>query len=103
MVKGDVVGRVPIEQWKAENVVDVNIHKKYCGELYGVLVSLTSGEAKGILKGMLDSGESDGFKALAILHKRFDAITTGSLLQAYLEVVAPAGIRNSQDVMSGDP
>ena len=34
MVKGDVVGKVPIEHWRAENVVDVKIHKKYSGELY---------------------------------------------------------------------
>ena len=65
-------------------------------------VSLKSGEAKGILKGMLDSGmASDGFKALVILRRRFDAITTGILLQAYLEVVAPSGIKNSGEVISG--
>ena len=102
MGKEDVVGKGSVETWRTEDHIDREMHRKYSSELYGLLVSLTSGEAKGILKGMLDSRmPSDGFKALVILRRRFDAITTGSLLQAYLEVVAPSGMKNSGEVISG--
>ena len=73
MGREDIVGKVSVERWDAENTVGKDIHRKYSSELYGLLVSLTSGEAKGILKGMLDSKmPSDGFKALVVLRRRFD-------------------------------
>ena len=65
------------------------------------MVSLTAGEAKGILKEMLDSGrESDGFVAVVVLQTRYDAVTTGSLLQSYLEVVVPPAIKNAGEIVS---
>ena len=94
--KDDGVGRRAMDTWNPEEIVKRNIHSKYKSELYGLLVSLTSGEAKGILQGMLDSRmPADGFKAFAILKRRFGALTSGSLLQAYLEVVNPTGIKNA--------
>jgi hypothetical protein len=51
---------------------------------------------------MADSGSQlDGFKALMVLNKRFDSKTSASLLQAFLEVVNPQGIKSLVDVVSG--
>ena len=48
------------------------------------------GEAKMIMKGVADSDNGlDGFKAIMIFGKRFDATTAASFLQMYLEVVTP--------------
>ena len=65
LTKQEVVKEVSLENWHPTRHVQKDIYDKYHVELYGVLVSLTSGEAKGILKGMLDSGiGADGFMAL---------------------------------------
>ena len=46
---------------------------------------------------MLDSGYSqDGYKALLLLEKRFDARTSASLLSHYLDVVTPTRLRTSE-------
>ena len=80
----------------------MEVYEKYKSELYGLLVSLTSGEAKGLLKNMVDmGGEQDGFRGLRVLQKRFDSVTTASLLQAYLEVVSPPQIKGAGDLVSG--
>ena len=56
-------------------------HSWYKGELYSLIVSLTSGEAKCVVRGILEKGwGSDGFLALAALQARFDANTASSLL-----------------------
>ena len=61
--------------------VDLGIYTKFASELYGLLVSLTSGEAKSILKGMVDAGGGmDGFKGIMVLSSRFDTKTSASLL-----------------------
>ena len=40
-------------------------YEKYSGEVYGVLCGLTSGEAKSVIKGVVDRGlRQDGFRAL---------------------------------------
>ena len=97
MGKEDMVGKVSVEAWDARNAVGPTLYDRYSSELYGLLVSLTSGEAKGILKGMLDSKwPTDGFKALVVLRRRFDALTGGSILQTFLEVVPPVGIRTQE-------
>ena len=71
----DVVGKVPMGMWEPKGVVKPYIYSMYRTELYGLLVSLTGGEAKGILKGMLDTRmPADGFKALVILRRRFEKV-----------------------------
>ena len=65
------------------------IYEKYSHELYGILCSLTGGEAKTVLKGIVDSGSGqDGFKGLLVMNRRFDTRTSASLLQTYLDVVS---------------
>ena len=58
------------------------------GELYGLLLALTDGDAKEILRNMMEAGGPeavDGFKALLVVKKRFDVQTGSILLQAYSE------------------
>ena len=94
--------RIQVDNWDPwRKVTDSEVYRKYNADLFGLLVSLTAGEAKGILKSMLDSGKSDGFLAVVTLHKRYDAVTTGNLLQSYLEVVAPPAIKNAGEVVAG--
>ena len=95
--------KVKVEDWKAEldPELDLKIYEKYSGELYGVLVGLTAGEAKSIVKGISDSGRGqDGFAAYLALHRRYDVRTQASLLQAYLEVVNPGGIKGIGDMVA---
>ena len=95
------LGNVTPERWESLNDLDLNqgIYDKYTSELFGVICSWTSGEAKNLVKGIVDAGYGhDGFKGLLILNRRFDVKTSASLLQSYLEVVSPRPIRNVLDV-----
>eukprot|EP00973_Karenia_brevis_P058245 8108499-Karenia_brevis.AAC.1 len=54
-------------------LVDRVIYDKYKTELYGVHVSLTSGEPINMLRGIQDTKyQYDGFKALVVLSQRLD-------------------------------
>ena len=69
VMEEDYIREVSPEDWKPEmdNKLDLRIYSKFKEELFGLLVSLTSGEAKGILKGMSDARkDQDGFRALRI-------------------------------------
>ena len=47
-----------------------------------------------MLRGIAEAGHgNDGFRGLLYLNKRFDRRTQASLLQAYLEVMSPLGIK----------
>ena len=80
------------EMWKAEedNDLDLELYRKYSGELYGLLVSKTSGEPRCILTQMVDSGEKAcGFKALVKFLKRFDISTEADLMRDFRKVLYP--------------
>ena len=67
------------EDWRGGSTssgLDRGLWEAYRGELYGILVSKTSGKAKGIMRGLSEVGETDGFKALLIFDKRFDIRTS---------------------------
>ena len=82
--------------------MDLEVYNKYTGELFGVLVVLTEGEPKSILRGITESGFSaDGFRGLYALGRRYDRRTQASLLQAYLEVVNPPAIKGMGDLQGG--
>eukprot|EP00973_Karenia_brevis_P078667 10919285-Karenia_brevis.AAC.1 len=50
----------------------------------------------------MDTGHRmDGFKALVMLNQRFDVKNSASLLNSFLEVVSPADLKNSRDLVSG--
>ncbi len=66
--------------------IDLDNHAKYKGELYALIVGLTSGEAKCVVRGINEKGwESDGSLAIALLQARYDANTAASLLQCVME------------------
>ena len=71
------------------------------GDLFGVLVQLTEGEAKTIVKGVIDKGfNNDGFKALIDLSHRCDARSEASVLRTFLEPVNPPALK-MPDVVNG--
>ena len=74
--------------------LDGRMYDKFSGELFGVLVQLTEGDAKATLKELVDKGMlQDGYKALLLLGNRFDNQTIASLLQMFLEVIAPGSLK----------
>ena len=81
--------------------VDRELYEKYTGEVYGVLCSLTSGEAKALVRGIMDGGfGQDGYRALAALNRRFDSKNAATLLTSFMEVVVPPKIHKVSDVVS---
>ena len=99
----DSKGESPTK-WDPSTDLGLNrtLYDKYCGELFGVLVTLTEGEPKSILRGIVESGhQSDGFRGLLYLAARYDRRTQASLLQSYLDVVNPPGIKGAGEVVTG--
>ena len=79
--------------------ISKHCYSKYSSELFGLLTSLTAGEAQTILKGMVDAGHgNDGFKALRIFNRRFDSITPSGMLQAFVGVVDPPKCKSELDI-----
>ena len=63
-------------------------HIKYKGELYALIVALTAGEAKCVVRGISEKNwEPDGYLAICMLQARYDANTAARLLQCVMEVV----------------
>lgn len=82
--------------------LDKDLYKKYSHELYCILISLTSGEAKSILKSMADGSMGlDGYKGVLLFHNRFDVKAPARLLKAFLDVVKPNSIKNISEVVQG--
>ncbi len=79
-------------------------HTKHSGELFGVLVALTDGEAKSALTELATQsgavGADDGYQGLLLLQHRFDNQTTSSLLQCFCEVITPAVLK-FKDIVTG--
>ena len=63
--------------------MDLGVHEKYKEELFALLVGLTEGDAKSMVKSIVDRGlPQDGFRAIVELNRRYDYKTAASLLQA---------------------
>eukprot|EP00973_Karenia_brevis_P092119 12410835-Karenia_brevis.AAC.1 len=78
-----------------DSQVDNVIYHKYKTAMYRVLVSLTSGEPLGILRGLQDTPfQSDGYKALVVFSQRFYVKTSSSMLSSFLEVVSPKVVKD---------
>ena len=85
-----------------DGIIDTETYAKYKGELFGVVVSLTEGEPKSILRGISEAGfPADGLRGILALGRRYDRRTQASLLQAYLEVVNPPLIKGIGDLIGG--
>ena len=94
------------DKWKPDDDLDLNeeLCEKYRGELYGALCSVTQGEPKNIVRGIVDAHSvQDGFRALVALNHRYDQRTTATLLQASLDVVGPPSLKGVQEVLVGVP
>lgn len=91
-----------LETWEFnQGGMSEQMHKKYKGELFGLMVQLSDGEAKMVLTEMADKGDTpDGFKAILTYAKRFDNQQTGNLLQLLLDV-ASQGKPNNREVTQG--
>ena len=77
-------------------------HNKYKGELYALIVALTAGEAKCVVRGISEKNwEADGYLAIGMLQARYDANTAASLLQCVMEVVNPPALKNHQGIVKG--
>ena len=91
----------PAEKYDPELDADLDqeIYEKYQSDLYGTLVSLTSGESKSILRSLVEGGgRQDGFKALYIFGRRFETRTAASLLFSYREVIRPKIVKDVTQV-----
>jgi len=82
------------EEFDPASCEELSLYQKYKSELYGVVVSLTFGEAKSVVRGISESGNNnDGFKALVVLQCRYDKKTKANLLRTFLDVTNPPGIK----------
>ena len=79
--------KISIKDWdpdlhEVDTPFNQELHSKYSGELFGVLVQLAEGEAKSALTELaLKSGgvgADDGYQGLLLLQNRFDNQTTSS-------------------------
>ena len=83
------------KDWKNQGgKIPWDVYLKYKGDLFGLLVSLTSDEPLAIVKSVKDGkledkedkGDADGFKAIALLCGQYDTKTMSGMLQNFLEV-----------------
>ena len=102
---GDVAGKkIPEGIWdaRAHGGMDEGLWQRYRFDLFGLLSSLTSGEAKGILTSMLEDGSEEnvcGFKALWLFRKRWNVQTFSTKLFAFLKVVNPPKIKGELEIV----
>ena len=91
------------DKWEPEQEGQAfqEIHEKYKGELYGLLCSITQGEAKVLVRGVYDTGKgNDGFRAFMLLNHRYDQRNNAILLQAFLEVVGSPSLKGIRKIVS---
>ena len=76
------------------------MYLRYKGELYSALCGLTEGDAKSVVRTVVEKGfAQDGFKAFVDLGRRFEHQTPASLLQTFTEGVNPPHIKSTGDVI----
>ena len=74
---------------------------EYTTELFGLWTQLTEGDAKEMCSAYeRDFGEVNGFDMIVKMNRRFDPMTGGTLLSAFLEVVSPPKIRTNNEIVS---
>ena len=72
---------------------------KYSSELFGVLCSLTSGEANVIVRSVVGKGFGFcGFSALSFLNNRYNPKTPARLLQCLTEVISPGVVKDIRNL-----
>ena len=86
---------------KKDNGISRELRDEYTTELFGLLVQLTGGDANEMCTAYeRDFGEVDGCDILVKMNRRFDPMTGGTLLSAFLEVVSPPKVGTTQEIVS---
>ena len=74
-------------------------YEKFSGELFSVVCGITSGEANGVVRGVVAKGFGYcGFAALSQLAHRYNPKTPARLLQCVLGAISPAPVKNVRDL-----
>ena len=78
-----------------------DLRDEYTTELFGLWVQLTGGDAGEMCSAYeRDFGKVDGFDLIVKMNRRFDPMTGGTLLSAFLDVVSPPKIGTTQEIVS---
>lgn len=79
-------------QRDCEQVVGENVMRRYSGELFTIISSLTSRETSTMVRGVINEGYGKcGFRAVRRLMLRFNPKTLAKLLQKMGVVINPGG------------
>ena len=80
---------------KMEEVISERMKIKFGAELFGVLCSLTSGEANVVVRSVVQKGAGYcGFAALCVLSQRFNPKTPARILQFLTTILNPTPIKD---------
>lgn len=77
------------------------MYNRYRYELFGLLSSLVTGEAKQITTSMIrdgDEGQACGFRVLWLFQKRWNVQTFATKLHAFVKVLTPQKVKNELEV-----
>ena len=78
-----------------DELVNLEVKHKFGSELFGVLCSLTAGEANVVVRSVLQKGAGYcGFAALCMLSQRFNPKTPARILQFLTTVLNPAPVKD---------
>ena len=81
--------------------VPQELRDEYTTELFGLWTQLTDGDAKEMCSAYeRDFGEVDGFDMIIKMNRRFDPMTGGTLLSAFLDVVSPPKVGTNNEIVS---
>ena len=80
---------------KLDEVVNAEVKAKFGAELFGVLCSLTGGEANVVVRSVVQKGAGYcGFSALCLLSQRFNPKTPARVLQFLTAILNPTPVKD---------
>ena len=86
---------------KEDTGVSRELRDEYTTELFGLWVQFTGGDAGEMCSAYeREFGEVDGFDLIVKMNRRFDPMTGGTLLSAFLDVVSPPKLGSTQEIVS---
>ena len=95
VVMEDVVKKAGLIKDITAITVDATIKDKFGSELFGVLCSLTAGEANVVVRSVVQKGVGYcGFAALCLLSQRFNPKTPARILQYLTTVLNPTPVKD---------
>ena len=92
------------KQWDVivQGGVEESIYERYKYELFGLLSTLVTGEAKAMMNSLIEDGDEShacGFKILWLFKKRWNVYTFSTKLYAFVKVMTPAKVKNELEVV----